>query len=115
MKGDRRRTIIAAGALVWRVREDTLQVLAVHRPNYDDWSWPKGKTRRGETLPECAVREVYEETGKQVMLGQVLPSVSYTLKSGRSKRVTYWSAEATSTAHPALLARPRYRLAPKKE
>ncbi|MBN2176509.1 MAG: NUDIX hydrolase [Demequinaceae bacterium] len=115
MKGDSRRTIIAAGALVWRVREDSLQVLAVHRPRYDDWSWPKGKTRRGETLPECAIREVFEETGKQVMLGQVLPSVSYTLQNGHAKRVTYWSAETTNTAHPALLARPRYRLAPKRE
>jgi 8-oxo-(d)GTP phosphatase len=115
VKGDKRRTIIAAGALVWRVREGVLQVLAVHRPSYDDWSWPKGKTRRGETLPECAIREVYEETGKQVFLGQVLPSVKYTLKNGRMKRVTYWAAEATSTSHPALLARPRYRLAPKKE
>jgi 8-oxo-dGTP diphosphatase len=115
VKGIRRRTIVAAGGLVWRVREGTLQVLAVHRPRYNDWSWPKGKVHRGETLPECAVREVYEETGKQVMLGQVLPSVRYTLKNGRAKRVTYWAAETTSTSHPSLLARPRYRLAPKSE
>jgi len=110
-----KRTIIAAGALIWRVRKGQLQVLAVHRPNYDDWSWPKGKPRRGETLPECAIREVYEETGKQVMLNQILPSVKYTLKSGRPKRVTYWSAQTMSTSNPALLARPRYHLAPKKE
>lgn len=115
MKSILRKPIIAAGGLVWRVRKDTLQVLAVHRPRYDDWSWPKGKTRRGETLPECAIREIYEETGKQVMLGQLLPSVRYTLKNGRSKQVTYWAAEATSTSHPALLARPRFHLASKRE
>lgn len=110
-----RRTIIAAGALIWRIRKGQLQVLAVHRPSYDDWSWPKGKPRRGETLPECAVREVYEETGKQVMLDQVLPSVKYTLTNDRPKKVTYWSAQTMNTSNPALLARPRYRLAPKKE
>ena len=54
--------VLAAGALVWRVRNGELQVLAVHRPRYDDWSWPKGKLDPGETLPACAVREVAEET-----------------------------------------------------
>ena len=115
MKGVRRGTVLAAGALVWRVRDDELQVLAVHRPSYNDWSWPKGKVRRGETLPECAMREVYEETGKQVELGQSLPTLAYTLPSGREKVVKYWSAATMNTTHPALLARPRYRLAPKKE
>lgn len=115
MKGIRRRTIVAAGGLVWRVREGELQVLAVHRPSYDDWSWPKGKVKRGETLPECAIREVFEETGKWVMLGPVLPLVKYTLKNGQTKKVTYWAAETTSTTHPALLARPRYRLASRRE
>lgn len=111
----RRGTIVAAGALVWRVRDGDLQVLAVHRPSYDDWSWPKGKIRRGETLPECAMREVYEETGKQVELGQSLPTLKYSLSSGRPKVVRYWAAETMNTTHPSLLARPRYRLAPKKE
>ena len=115
MKVIRRRTVIAAGGLVWRVRDGELQVLAVHRQSYDDWSWPKGKILRGETLPECAIREIYEETGKQVMLGQVLPSVRYTLNNGQAKKVTFWAAETTSTTHPSLLARPNYRLAPKRE
>jgi len=115
VKGIRRRVILAAGALVWRIRDDEIQVLAVHRPSYNDWSWPKGKVRRGETLPECAIREIYEETGKQVVLGQALPSVSYAVASGRPKKVKYWAAETTSTSHPALLARPYYRVAPKKE
>jgi 8-oxo-dGTP diphosphatase len=115
VKGLRRRTILAAGALVWRVRNDEIEILAVHRPSYNDWSWPKGKIRRGETLPECAVREVYEETGKDVVLGQALPSLTYTVPSGQEKKVKYWAAETTSTTHPALLARPRYRLAPRRE
>ena len=106
---------MAAGAVVWRVREGELQVLAVHRPSYNDWSWPKGKIRRGETLPECAMREVFEETGKQVELGQALPTLAYTIQNGREKVVKYWSAATMNTTHPALLARPRYRLASRRE
>lgn len=115
MKGIRRSSIVAAGAVVWRVRDGELQVLAVHRPSYNDWSWPKGKIRRGETLPECAMREVFEETGKQVELGQPLPTLSYMIQNGRTKVVKYWAAATMNTSHPSLLARPRYRLAPKKE
>lgn len=115
MRGIGRGTIVAAGAVVWRVREGELQVLSVHRPSYNDWSWPKGKIQRGETLPECAMREVFEETGKQVELGQPLPTLNYTLANGREKTVHYWAAETMNTTHPSLLARPRWPLAPKKE
>ncbi len=111
----KRSTVVAAGALIWRVRNGELQVLAVHRPAYDDWSWPKGKPIRGESIAETAAREVYEETGKQVVLGQPLPKVKYLLASGRPKEVHYWTAHSTSTSHPALLARPRWKLAPKRE
>lgn len=110
-----RRSVVAAGALVWRIRDDQLQVLAVHRPRYNDWSWPKGKSRRGETLPECAVREVYEETGKQVMLGQALPSLTYLLPNGQEKKVRYWAAQTMKKSDPTLIARPRYRKASAKE
>lgn len=115
MRPVRRAPVVAAGALVWRVRDGQLQVLAVHRPSYNDWSWPKGKIHRGETLPECAMREVFEETGKQVELGQPLPTLHYTLKNGRPKVVKYWAAETMNTSHPSLLARPHYKVAPKRE
>ena len=65
--------VLAAGALVWREREGQLEVLAVHRPRYNDWSWPKGKLDPGETLPACAVREVAEETRVTIDLGIPCP------------------------------------------
>ena len=108
-------TVLAAGALVWRVRDDELQVLAVHRPRYDDWSWPKGKLNRGETLPGCAVREVAEETGKQVILGQTLPTLKYPIGGGKTKVVRYWAAQATSATTKAVVARPQVKKAAKHE
>lgn len=84
--------IIAAGALCWRVRDNELQVLLIHRPNYKDWSWPKGKLDDGETLPECAVREIAEEINLDITLGIPLPITRYKV-GRRSKEVWYWAAE----------------------
>ncbi len=108
-------TVLAAGALVWRVRDGRLQVLAVHRPRYKDWSWPKGKLDKGETLPFCAVREVAEETGKQVILGQPLPTLRYPLEGGKTKVVWYWAAQVASPDSRAVKARPKIKAAPKHE
>lgn len=80
----------AAGAVVWR---DGGEIAVVHRPRYDDWSFPKGKLDRGETMPFAAVREVAEETGLRARLGPLLGDVRYTVPEGR-KLVGYWSARA---------------------
>lgn len=90
--------VLAAGALCWRLNRGALEVLLIHRPRYDDWSFPKGKLDPGETLPECAVREVHEEIGLKVRLGMPLPITRYMVgKSGRmkSKEVWYWAAQVT--------------------
>ena len=39
--------IVASGALIWRMRNGALEVLTIHRPRYDDWSWPKGQAGSG--------------------------------------------------------------------
>jgi 8-oxo-dGTP diphosphatase len=64
-------------------------VLLVHRPRYDDWSFPKGKLDRGEHPVAASIREVFEETGLHIRLGPPLREQRYSL--GRAyKRVTYW-------------------------
>jgi 8-oxo-dGTP diphosphatase len=80
----------AAGGLV--VHEG--KVLLVHRPKYDDWSFPKGKRNAGESDEACALREVEEETGFRCELLEVLGETRYTDGKGRPKVVRYWRMRA---------------------
>lgn len=105
----------AAGALVWREKGGDLQVLLVHRPRYDDWSFPKGKLESGESLCACAVREVAEETGVQVRLEQPLETIRYRLGDGTRKEVRYWAARELDRGSPALAARGRIPRASRSE
>lgn len=86
----------AAGVLPWRIHQGALEFALVHRPRYDDWSWPKGKLERGEEWAAAAAREALEETGLQVRLGALLPPSWYGLgeRDGRPqlKQVRYWAA-----------------------
>lgn len=83
--------IVAAGAVVVRKGPE---VLLVHRPKYDDWSFPKGKLDPGEHVTTAAVREVAEETGLDIRLGPPLSLQEYDVRNGqlRSKLVHYWVA-----------------------
>jgi 8-oxo-dGTP pyrophosphatase MutT (NUDIX family) len=85
----------AAGGIVVCDVGNGLEVLVVHRPRYEDWSFPKGKAEPGESDEDCAVREVEEETGLVCALGEELPSTSYLDAAGRRKRVRYWRMRAT--------------------
>ncbi|GII93278.1 NUDIX hydrolase [Sinosporangium siamense] len=81
----------AAGAVIWRGDPGDPEVALVHRPRYDDWTFPKGKVKPGEHVVAAALREVAEETGIAVRLGRPLTPVHY-LKGPRLKRVDYWVA-----------------------
>ncbi|MGH3587412.1 MAG: NUDIX hydrolase, partial [Pseudonocardia sp.] len=85
--------VLAAGAVLWRSAPAGVEVALVHRPRYDDWSFPKGKLDADETMPFAAAREIREETGQATRLGPVLGDVRYDVLDGR-KLVRYWSAEA---------------------
>lgn len=69
----------------------SLEVLVVHRPQYDDWSLPKGKLDPGERHEQAALREVEEETGYRCLLGDELPGTAYRDRHGRAKEVRYWA------------------------
>jgi 8-oxo-dGTP pyrophosphatase MutT (NUDIX family) len=77
--------VYAAGGVVVRDGE----VLLVHRPRYDDWTFPKGKLDPGESFEDAALREVEEETGLRCNLGRELPATRYAVGT-RPKIVRYW-------------------------
>ena len=89
----------AAGGVVWRAvtvgdeagaTRPSGEIVLVHRPRYDDWSFPKGKLNRGEAWQRAALREVLEETGLVCEAGQEMPSTTYVDGKGRTKLVRYW-------------------------
>jgi 8-oxo-dGTP diphosphatase len=84
----------AAGAVLWRPGTEGPEVALVHRPKYDDWTFPKGKAKDGEHVLCTAVREVWEETGTWPVLGRRLPPREY-VAHGRPKIVDYWAAVGT--------------------
>jgi 8-oxo-dGTP diphosphatase len=83
--------------VVWRRgASGSVEILLVHRPKYDDWSFAKGKCDGHEVDDTCALREVEEETGLHCRLGVELPSTEYIDPKGRPKKVRYWAMTVES-------------------
>ncbi|MDQ3662274.1 MAG: NUDIX hydrolase [Actinomycetota bacterium] len=98
----KRPEIRAAGGVLWRRRgrargAEGVEVVLIHRPQYDDWSLPKGKLEPGESAFEAAMREVWEETGYHALPGRSLGKVRY-LKASRNgarpKVTRFWAMKA---------------------
>ena len=95
------QTVRAAGAVVWRRGpRGRPEALLIHRPRYDDWSFPKGKLKTGESDEEAALRELEEEVGIRAELGPELPSTRYRDAKGRPKTVRYWAIELPEGVEP---------------
>jgi 8-oxo-(d)GTP phosphatase len=99
-------TIRAAGGVLWRSAGppsggEALEVAIIHRPRYDDWTFPKGKLAAGEGEVDGAIREVLEETGFHVRLGRALGESRYLKDQAgvlRPKVVRWWAMEAAAGA-----------------
>lgn len=66
------KKIIAAGGLVLNEKDELLMIF---RRGF--WDLPKGKLDEGESVPECAVREVQEETGLKSITLQEAVGITY--------------------------------------
>jgi 8-oxo-dGTP pyrophosphatase MutT (NUDIX family) len=86
-----RGIVRAAGGIVVRRNDDGgVEVALVHRPSYDDWTFPKGKRSQGEDDRETALREVEEETGLVCRIDRALGRIQYRDRKDRPKTVMYW-------------------------
>ena len=85
----------AAGAVVLRREDGRARTVLVHRPRYDDWSFPKGKLHEGESFEAAAEREVSEETGLDGRIDAELPPSRYVDAAGNPKIVRYWTMEVS--------------------
>jgi 8-oxo-dGTP pyrophosphatase MutT (NUDIX family) len=65
-------TIIAAGGIVLNPKQE---ILWIFRRGF--WDLPKGKLDPGETIPQCALREVEEETGIHKIQLNELITITY--------------------------------------
>ena len=71
-------------------------VLLVHRPRYDDWSFPKGKLDPGEHVPSAAVREVCG--GDRAARPARAAAVRSATRSAAGRKVVhYWVGRAVGT------------------
>jgi 8-oxo-dGTP diphosphatase len=99
----------AAGGVIVRAREETSEVLLIHRPRYDDWSFPKGKRDGDESDEETALREVLEETGLVCRLDVQLGEARYRDSRDRAKIVRYWLM-SPDPDHPGPGFRPNHEV-----
>jgi 8-oxo-dGTP diphosphatase len=86
----RARVRAAGGVILRRTTGNEPELLLIHRPRRNDWTFPKGKVESGETDEACALREVEEETGLRCAFESELATTVHITSKGRLKEVRYW-------------------------
>ncbi len=85
--------LTAGGGIVYHIAEDEAWVLLIKR--WDIWDLPKGKIDNGESIEECAKREVMEEVGiSSVTLGASLGTTEHEYEEDGThiEKTTHWFA-----------------------
>jgi 8-oxo-dGTP pyrophosphatase MutT (NUDIX family) len=90
---------ISAGGVVWR-RDGAkgLEVVVCGRRSDRIWGLPKGTPDANEAIEDTALREVREETGLDVELGERLQTIEYWFTANGvryHKRVHHWLMQPT--------------------
>ena len=101
--------VVAVGALVTNA-EKILLVQRGHPPSQGSWSIPGGRVELGETLPQALRREILEECGLQVAVGDLAIALTRITRNAdgsvRSHYVIFdfWAAPASGQVPAVLVA-----------
>ena len=90
------------------VINDRREILLQLRRDTDTWAPPSGGVEPGETVADCVIREVYEETGLQVEPLRIIAVLS-----GREYVVTYPNGDRMATVTTVFRCRPLQDSAPR--
>jgi 8-oxo-dGTP pyrophosphatase MutT (NUDIX family) len=100
MAQDGKEKLAAGGVVIEVIYDQPIRVLLVHRPQYDDWSFPKGGVDKDESIEDAALREVFEETGLKCRIIRKLAEARYRYRTRRGavrpKAVHYFLMEPVS-------------------
>lgn len=94
------RPVVGVGAVVWH-GERVLLVRRGRPPRAGQWSLPGGAQQLGETVAEAVRREVREEAGIEVTLGEIVATIDL-IEPDQAARIRYhytlidFTAEAES-------------------
>ena len=99
-KEKQRKKVTSCGGVVWRRSSEGVELLLIKQfKHHDRWGIAKGHIDEGETPEACAVREIREETGVDVVLGRRLPDATTSFRN-ENKTVMCWLAKPTGRAEP---------------
>ncbi|MEH6406887.1 MAG: NUDIX hydrolase [Leeuwenhoekiella sp.] len=90
--------VVAGGGMV---HNDKGEILFIYRNG--KWDLPKGKLEKNETIEECALREVWEETGAEGLIIEDFIMTTYHVFSRNNKfklKETFWYKMTTDYKGP---------------
>ena len=89
----------AAGGILWRKTKKGQEVLLILRPNYLDWTLPKGHIEADDDgWDKAAQREVLEETGYETRITAFAGFTAYEVKR-KPKVVLFWHMKPVGKAN----------------
>lgn len=95
----RQRPYIGVAVLLWKGDH----LLLGQRSDSGDWQFPGGHLELGESVLECATREVSEETGLQISHAQHAGFTDEMFSVGEREYITLYVSAAYASGEPEII------------
>lgn len=104
------KSIVVAGAVIVN---ESRQILCALRSEFMSmprlWEFPGGKLESGETAESCLVREIEEELGCSVEVGDLIEDIVYDYPAVQVRLITHFAAIIGGTPIPREHAKLEWR------